>query len=56
MADITIKAKKGRTGQTSSEQLKSILNWAFIQQSEINAYLNVVKKQFDESDDDDDYA
>ena len=27
MADITNKAKKGRTGQTSSEQLESILNW-----------------------------
>ena len=27
MADITNEAKKGRTGQTSSEQLESILNW-----------------------------
>ena len=27
MADITAAAKKGRTGQTSFEQLESILNW-----------------------------
>ena len=27
MSDITAAAKKGRTGQTSSEQLESILNW-----------------------------
>ena len=58
MADITNKAKKGRTGQTSSEQLESILNWIELstnnQKTIPNAYLSVVKKQFDNSDDDDD--
>ena len=36
MADITAAAKKGRTGQTSSEQLESILNWIELSSNNYN--------------------
>ena len=52
MADITNATKKGRSGQTSSEQLDSILNWIELSSKIRNRrFLNVVKKQFHNSDD-----
>jgi hypothetical protein len=44
--------KKGRGGQTSSEQLYNILNWIELSSKIRNRrFLNVVKKQFHNSDD-----
>ena len=36
MTDITNAAKKGRSGQTSSEQLESILNWIELSSNNYN--------------------